>query len=462
MQTIQQMLNSSKLLRGLLIVKRRLVLKKLLSYLMMVCLIVSCVPFPASGSQNEFSRAVESVLYAGEVNEPGAADSNNGHAADAVDANEAENDSHDSNAFENTEKDNQLTNDTIASDQNTGTETSEDLTNEEEPAVEDPTEAEEAEPAELMSLLATAFDDDFMHDDPRINGFKQKPDAGDLHDYKYFKIYEQGTNTIIGEGTIGGTASYQNPLVPLEGKSFVLEFLNEQTQEIRLELRDENKDYLGLIAFGTAEGQWGVLDGPQWHFHDTETGEIKPVGNYKIWDGKYWDTNALDFLYPGEVDGEIAPGEYIFYIRFQPISDSTSMYTVDIPIIISYTEEAIEALKQLRNLFEDLDCDGDPISMISGNFTWDYTDIAVNGAQTLEFTRYYNALDDKDGELSYGWRHNYMYSLNQTRVFASLTLPNGYIVQSLEIYQQEAAKIIISQYHFMEKDIVLTQQQALN
>ncbi|MCL2164827.1 MAG: DUF6531 domain-containing protein [Oscillospiraceae bacterium] len=278
-------------------------------------------------------------------------------------------------------------------------------------------------------LAAISLPDDDMHD--FVPDYEYDYNAPDSHSYKYFKIYEYGTVNVLGEGPIGGTAQYKAPMIP-DGRLIAFEFLNEQTQEIRLELWENINgapgNYLGLISCGIAQGQWGVLGEEQWHMHSTEEGDIVPVANYLIWDGLYWDTNRQEFVFPGEDEnGEIEQGVYNYFVRFQPTDENTYMFTVDVPLVISYTEEDITKLLQLRSLY-GLDYDGDPISMISGNFTWDYTDISVYGAQPLEFIRHYNALDDNDGELGFGWRHNYMYSIDKSLVFANLVLPNGYRV----------------------------------
>ena len=95
-----------------------------------------------------------------------------------------------------------------------------------------------------------------------LPGYEQDYNSKDLHDYKYFKIYEKSGGTPLGEGTIGGSGEFRNPMIP-DGRGIVFEFLNEKTQEIRLELWENNNGvagaYLGLIACGTADGQWGVL-----------------------------------------------------------------------------------------------------------------------------------------------------------------------------------------------------------
>ena len=56
-----------------------------------------------------------------------------------------------------------------------------------------------------------------------------------------------------------------------------------------------------------------------------------------------------------------------------------------------------------------IDCDMDPVHMVTGNYYLDYTDFSLHGSQPLHFTRHYNSNDARFSDLGYGWRHNYMY-----------------------------------------------------
>jgi RHS repeat-associated protein len=55
--------------------------------------------------------------------------------------------------------------------------------------------------------------------------------------------------------------------------------------------------------------------------------------------------------------------------------------------------------------------DLDPVHMATGNFYLDYTDFSLHGSQTLHFTRHYNSKNTHNDEIGYGWRHNFMHSL---------------------------------------------------
>jgi len=156
---------------------------------------------------------------------------------------------------------------------------------------------------------AMAYDIDatppFPDEDADVPGYTIADNAPDLHKYKYFKMQVEN-GAVLAEATIGGAVEYKSSLV-LDGERIViLEFLNEQTQEIRLELLDENHEYLGLIASGDAAGQWGIYNDPdnQWHDHDPddydqEHADIVNVANVVRWTGLYWDTVEQTFLLPG-------------------------------------------------------------------------------------------------------------------------------------------------------------------
>ena len=290
------------------------------------------------------------------------------------------------------------------------------------------------------------FQDEYMHNDCSLPAIAPYYNAPDLHKSKYFKMYDS-TGNALSQGTIAGNdAEFMKSFVP-DGRKIVFEFLLERTQEIRLELwtyipedsfgnPPEAGEYLGLITCGTATGQWDGPNGGSIHSHPSDpnlppcpgdgTYDFTDAGNRVIWDGIYWDTALQAYVFVGEDgNGSIQPGAYKFFVRFQPTEEKNRGYTSDIPLQVEYTEEAVAKLLPLVTRYK-LDRDGDPVSLISGNFTWSYTDIAVYGAQPLEFTRYYNSLDGRDGELGYGWRHNYMYDIEEDWLFVTLMLPDGY------------------------------------
>ena len=83
---------------------------------------------------------------------------------------------------------------------------------------------------------------------------------------------------------------------------------------------------------------------------------------------------------------------------------------------------------------------GDPVNVVNGNLTWDYTDFELYGAQRLSFLRHYNSISEEETTMGYGWRHSFSYNLDfiskiyedEDIVIASVTLQNGYINEFLE------------------------------
>jgi RHS repeat-associated protein len=71
------------------------------------------------------------------------------------------------------------------------------------------------------------------------------------------------------------------------------------------------------------------------------------------------------------------------------------------------------------------ECGLDPVHMVTGNFYWDYTDFSLHGAQSLNFTRHYNSRDTHNDELGYGWRHNFMYSIESEADHAIVHMADG-------------------------------------
>ena|GEM_PF-6371939 len=69
--------------------------------------------------------------------------------------------------------------------------------------------------------------------------------------------------------------------------------------------------------------------------------------------------------------------------------------------------------------------DLDPVCMATGNFTLDYTDFSLHGAEPLNFTRHYNSGDTHNDELGYGWRHNFMYSVDVETTRATVHMADG-------------------------------------
>ena len=62
--------------------------------------------------------------------------------------------------------------------------------------------------------------------------------------------------------------------------------------------------------------------------------------------------------------------------------------------------------------------------MITGNYQFTYTDLKLESAIPLSFTRAYNSRYDA-GSLGKGFTHSYEYSLEDDRGIISVTMPGG-------------------------------------
>lgn len=133
----------------------------------------------------------------------------------------------------------------------------------------------------------------------QTQGYLQDENMHKVEDLKYLKIYLEGSLEPFSEGFFGVEPTKSKAIVPGCG-GLIIEFNQEQTQEIRIELWSEDGEtYLGLINSGQAIGQWGTYNGEQYPF-DPENGidERYRAANYFVWDGLYFDTirQAWGFL----------------------------------------------------------------------------------------------------------------------------------------------------------------------
>jgi RHS repeat-associated protein len=69
---------------------------------------------------------------------------------------------------------------------------------------------------------------------------------------------------------------------------------------------------------------------------------------------------------------------------------------------------------------------GDPVSLITGNLIWQYTDFELHGPQNLSFVRYYNSQCKNDSAMGVGWRHSFYYNLIFDGDTATVIMPNGF------------------------------------
>ena len=269
----------------------------------------------------------------------------------------------------------------------------------------------------------------FPDEEVQTKGYEVYENGFKVEDEKYLKIFKDNSNEPFSVGHYGETPTDCRPLV-LHCGDLIIEFNQELSQFIRIELwSEDSQDYLGLLNAGEATGQWGTQgDSGSLYPFDPENGidERYRVANQFVWDGRYYDTKRENWIYPAEdINGDVIADIYNYIIVFQPTAENTKRFRTEMLITIDYTEQGqIEAGQILSR--DELGWYGDPVFMPNGNFTWNYTDIAVYGAQPLEFSRNYNALDKSDSEVGYGWRHTYSVSFEVTKYFATAKFADGF------------------------------------
>ena len=88
--------------------------------------------------------------------------------------------------------------------------------------------------------------------------------------------------------------------------------------------------------------------------------------------------------------------------------------------------DSIDSYDELKKIRDELAMPGDPVDLLTGSFTWNYTDFALYGENDLKFTRYYESVKaDKNYGLGNGWTSNFTYSLEFGDLYAQVTLPQG-------------------------------------
>lgn len=67
----------------------------------------------------------------------------------------------------------------------------------------------------------------------------------------------------------------------------------------------------------------------------------------------------------------------------------------------------------------------DPVNLLNGSFTWNYTDMSLYGKYDLPFKRYYESRDTGDHGLGIGWSTDYSVELMVDTLYAQITMPKG-------------------------------------
>lgn len=155
-------------------------------------------------------------------------------------------------------------------------------------------------------------------------------------------------------------------------------------------------------------------------FADTPagSGEADPIRNYMFWDGSLVDDSGkkVDFTY--EVGKR-------YVIVFQPTTDISRIYNTFLAFeVLDSADARILNPEEFPGLWEEWP--GDPVNLLTGSFSWNYTDFALYGKNDLEFIRYYESSDAaNDHGFGKGWSSNFSYGLTVDLLYADFMLPGG-------------------------------------
>ena len=150
--------------------------------------------------------------------------------------------------------------------------------------------------------------------------------------------------------------------------------------------------------------------------------EYTPINfkhNQIAWDGTVVDEN-------GENPQKLAANEN-YIIVLEPSLPTMRQYksylafrTSNIPSdkIVGNRKVEFDELFQMKT--------GDPVDLLTGALTWEYTDISMYGDEDLPYIRYYNSTAcEETGRLGYGWSDNYTYKVTIEPLYAEVVFPDN-------------------------------------
>ena len=155
------------------------------------------------------------------------------------------------------------------------------------------------------------------------------------------------------------------------------------------------------------------------------------ITNYVLWNG-YIENDDGDIILPQYEHGK----KYV--IVLEPTTPEAAIYNsflafeVDENIIRDfYCSTQFQEINDyfLENGFE-LSHTLDPVDLLTGSFSWEYTDFALYGKSDFPFVRYYESADGmRSHGLGLGWSTNYTVELMVEDLYARITLPRGKDIQ---------------------------------
>lgn len=166
------------------------------------------------------------------------------------------------------------------------------------------------------------------------------------------------------------------------------------------------------------------------------------IENYILWDGSvvtesgsevqydFHDGYYVIVLEPSRADAAV----YNSFLGFASTTEERTPFSMDgyaEPSIFEFADNEMSDMQEEILGADDYDPNSDdydpnsddPVSLLTGSFNWNYTDIALYGDEDLSFTRYYESTSaDKNFGLGNGWTTNFTADLNVQKFFAEVHL----------------------------------------
>lgn len=141
------------------------------------------------------------------------------------------------------------------------------------------------------------------------------------------------------------------------------------------------------------------------------------IQNYLIWNGMLASEDGTPISY------NYTDGKYI--IVLEPTTQETKRHNSFLAFSVSTTARPDQLLaEEYPGLYYEFP--GDPVNLLTGSFSWSYTDMMMYGKYNLPFARYYESTDaDRNHGLGYGWSSDYSIELELDTLYAKVTLPGG-------------------------------------
>lgn len=151
----------------------------------------------------------------------------------------------------------------------------------------------------------------------------------------------------------------------------------------------------------------------------SEAGEIAFIQNFLLWDGSVVDENGRD------VTPDYQDGYYVIVLT--PTDEETRVYNsfLGFETNDAASREFNSAYAGPKQAEKKYAKSTDPVNLITGSFSWSYTDFSLFGNYDLPFTRYYESTDTGNYGLGAGWSTDYTAELELYTLFAHVTLSGG-------------------------------------